>query len=313
MVTSKEPYDELSLLEFFKRFPDEETCWMELARLRWPKGNGCPTCGKAMGFVQTRQVFQCNPCHKQVSVTAGTMFHQSHIPLQKWFWAIFLMATSSKGISMLNLRKHLGIKSYRAVWLMGHKIRHAMIQREGLYQLKGKVQVDQIKIGTQSLEDRRKRREDRHRQFLMGVQEGTTKDYPRFVTFEQLASGFKDEILPALEKRIAKGSMLKSDAAGVFERATERGYQVHQVPFAQKPDKAKENLKWIHWVSTNMKRGLTSTYHGCFPKYRKAYLAEFAYRFNRRYWPHQAFDRLLTACIRGNRVTLKDLRNEQGS
>jgi len=156
-----------------------------------------------MGFVKTRRVFQCNPCHKQVSVTAGTMFHQSHIPLQKWFWAIFLMATSSKGISMLNLRRHLGIKSYQAVWLMGHKIRHAMIQREGLYQLKGKVQVDPIHIGTQNLENRREIRENRNSQFLMGVQEGRTKNYPRFVTFEQLASGFKEEILPALEKRIA--------------------------------------------------------------------------------------------------------------
>jgi transposase-like protein len=310
MVTKKEPYDELSLLEFFKRFPDEETSWTELVRIRWPKGKSCPTCGKGMGFVQTRRVFQCNPCHKQVSATAGTMFHQSHIPLQKWFWAIFLMATSSKGISMLNLRKHLGIKSYQAVWLMGHKIRHAMIQREGLYQLKGKVQVDQIKIGTQNLENRRKIREDRHSQFLMGVQEGTIKDYPRFVTFEQLASGFKEEILPALEKRIAKGSMLKSDAAGVFEQAAKKGYEVQPVSFTKEPNKTKEHLKWIHWLSSNLKRGLVSTYHGCFPKYRKAYLAEFAYRFNRRYWPYQAFDRLLAACIQGKRITLKTLRNQ---
>lgn len=311
MATRKEPYDELSLLEFFKRFPDEETCWTELVRLRWPKGNRCPSCGKAMGFVKTRRVFQCNPCHRHVSVTAGTMFHQSHIPLQKWFWAIFLMATSSKGISMLNLQKHLGIKTYRAVWLMGHKIRHAMVQREGLYKLKGKVQVDQIKIGTQSLENRRKIRENRHTQFLMGVQEGTIKDYPRFVSFEQLASGFKEEILPALEKRIAKGSTLKSDAAGVFEQAKKKGYEVHQISFSGEPEKAKEHLNWIHWLSSNLKRGLVSTYHGCFPKYRKAYLAEFAFRFNRRYWPYQVFDRLLVACIQGKTISLKSLRNGQ--
>lgn len=310
MAAKKEPYDELSLLEFFKRFPDEDSCWMELVRLRWPQGKSCPTCGKGMGFVKTRRVFQCNPCHKQVSVTAGTMFHQSHIPLQKWFWAIFLMATSSKGISMLNLRKHLGIKSYQAVWLMGHKIRHAMIQREGLYQLKGKVQVDQIMVGTQTQEDRRERREERHSEFVMGVQEGATKDYPRFVTFEQLAAAFKEDILPAIEKRIAKGSMLKTDDAGAFKEAKEKGYRLQPVSMSKKPEKAKEHLKWIHWLSSNLKRGLVSTYHGCFPKYRKAYLAEFAYRFNRRYWPHQMFDRLLVACIQGKRITLKGLRNQ---
>jgi transposase-like protein len=307
----KEPYDELSLLEFFKRFPDEGSCWAELVRIRWPKGRACPSCSKAMGFVQTRRVFQCNRCRKQVSVTAGTVFHQSHVPLQKWFWAIFLMATSSKGISMLNLQKHLGIKSYRSVWLMGHKIRQAMLQREGLYKLKGTVQVDHIKVGTQSLEDRRKRREVRQSQFLMGVQEGATKDYPRFVTFEQLATGFKEEVLPALAKRIAKGSKLKSDAAGAFEQAKKEGYDVKQIPFATRPEEAKDHLKWIHWLTTNLKRGLMSTYHGCFPKYRKAYLAEFAYRFNRRHWPYQAFDRLLVACIQGRSLSLKKLRNEQ--
>lgn len=308
MGSTKKPYGELSLLEFQNRFPDEQTCWDYLVRARWPEGTPCPKCKKTMGFVRTRRLFQCKRCLIQISATAGTMFHKSRIPLRKWFWAIFLMATSSKGISMLNLQKHLGIKTYRAVWLMGHKIRQAMIQREGLYQLKGKVQVDQIKIGTQSLENRRKIREDRHTQFLMGIQEGATKDYPRFVSFEQLASGFKEEILPALEKRIAKGSTLKTDAAGAFEQAKKKGYDVHQISFSKEPEKAKDHLKWIHWVSSNTKRGLVSTYHGCFPKYRKAYLAEFAYRFNRRYWPHQAFDRLLLACVQGKKITLDALK-----
>jgi transposase-like protein len=307
MVSTKEPYDELNLLNFFKRFPDEGSCWTELVRIRWPKGKACPRCGQAMGFVQTRRLFQCRRCRKQISATAGTMFHQSHLPLQKWFWAIFMMATSPKGVSMRYLQKQLGIKNYRTAWLLGHKIRHAMIQREGRYQLKGKVQVDQIKIGIQTLENRRKIREDRHTQFLMGVQEGASTGYPRFVSFEQLASGFKEEILPALEKRVVKGSTLKSDAAGAFEQAEKKGYNVHQVPFSKEPDKAKEHLKWIHWLSVNLKRGLASTYHGCFPKYRKAYLAEFAYRFNRRYWPHQVFDRLLVACIQGKSATLKEI------
>jgi ISXO2-like transposase domain/Transposase zinc-ribbon domain len=308
MAIKKEPYGELSVLEFFKRFPDEATCWTELVRLRWPKGKACPECGKPMGFVQTRRLFQCRPCRKQVSATAGTMFHQSHLPLHKWFWAIFMMATPPKGVSMRYLQKQLGIKSYRTAWLLGHKIRRAMIQREGLYQLKGKVQVDQIKIGTQSLENRREIREDRNSQFLMSVQEGTTKDYPRFVSFEELASGFKKDVLPALEKRVAKGSTLKTDAAGVFGAAAKKGYEVEQSSFSKEPDKTKEHLKWVHWLSSNLKRGLVSTYHGCFPKYRKAYLAEFAYRFNRRYWPYQVFDRLLVACIQAKSATLKEIK-----
>jgi transposase-like protein len=308
MDEPKEPYDPLSLLEFQKRFPDESSCWSELVRIRWPKGNSCPDCHRPMGFVQTRRLFQCGHCRRQVSVTAGTLFHKSKIPLQKWFWAIYLMATSPKGVSMRNLQKHVGIRSYRTVWLMGHKIRSAMMQREALYKLKGKVQVDEIKLGSQSLENRRKLREDRHTRFLMGVQEGATKNYPRFVTFEELESYFKEDLLPLLEKRIAKGSRLKSDGNPTYAQAKGQGYKVHQVAFRTDREKAKKHLKWIHWVSSNIKRGLVSTYHGCFPKYRKAYLAEFAYRFNRRYWPREAFERLLFACLRGTSRTLKDIK-----
>ena len=302
MPLSKEPYQGMSLMDFQKRFPDESRCWSELVRLRWPKGNACTECRRPMGFIETRRIFQCNRCRKQVSATAGTVFHKSRIPLDKWFWAIFLMATSSKGVSMRNLQKHLGIKSYRTVWLMGHKIRHAMSQREALYKVKGTVQADEIKIGTQSLENRRKLRQDKHSRFLIAVQEGL-KGNPRFVSFEELESYFKEDLLPKISKRIAKGSTLKTDGNASYLAAKPMGYKIDPVAFDREPEKAKNHLKWVYWLTSNLKRGLVSTYHGCFPKYRKAYLAEFAYRFNRRYWPHQAFDRLLTACIQNKTIT----------
>ncbi len=307
MAEKKEPYDKLSLLDFQRRFPNEVSCWSELVRIRWPKGRACPTCRRPMGFVQTRRLFQCAPCRKQISATAGTMFHKSHLSLHLWFWAIYLMATFPKGVSMRYLQKHLGIKTYRAAWLMGHKIRHAMMQRDDLYTLKGNVQVDEVMIGHQSLENRRKIRKEKRSRFLMAVQEGHKGD-PRFVTFEELASYFKEDLLSPIQKRIEKGSTLKSDGNASYAGAKEKGFKVDPIAFAREPDKAKKHLQWIHWVSSNVKRGLVSTYHGCFPKYRKAYLAEFAYRFNRRYWPHQAFERLLFACIQGETKTLEQIK-----
>lgn len=307
MERSKEPYDHLSLLDFQKRFPDEGTCWAELVRIRWPQGRDCPGCGKTMGFIQSRRLFQCAPCRKQISATAGTMFHKSHLPLQKWFWAIYLMAISPKGVSMRNLQKHLGIRSYQTVWLMGHKIRQAMMQRDQIYKLKGTIEVDEMQIGYSSPENRRKTRQDNRTRFLMAIQEGT-KGNPRFVTFEELESFLKEGLLPKIEKTIEKGSTLKADGNWSYAAAKGKGYKVDQVAFMKDPEKAKEHLKWIHWIASNIKRGLVSTYHGCFPKYRKAYLAEFAYRFNRRYWPSQAFQRLLFACILGKPKTLKDVK-----
>lgn len=308
MDAARKPYGELSLLDFQNRFPTEESCWAYLVQMRWPKGYHCPDCPKAkVHFKPSTHTFQCYECDRHTSATAGTLFHKSHLPLRKWFWAIFLMATSSKGISMLNLQKHLGIKTYRTVWMMGHKIRRAMVQREGLYRLKGTVQADEIKIGTQSLENRRTLREDKHSRFLIAVQEGLKRN-PRFVSFEELESYFKEDLLPKIEKSIVKGSKLKTDGNASYAAAEALGYQVDQVAFNRDPEKAKDHLNWVYWLTSNLKRGLVSTYHGCFPKYRKAYLAEFAYRFNRRYWPHQAFDRLLFACVNGPKVTLRQLK-----
>jgi len=307
MARTKEPYDELNLLDFQKHFPDEASCWSEVVRIRWPKGRACPKCHKPMGFVQTRRLFQCAPCRQQISATAGTMFHKSRVPLQKWFWAMYWMAVSPKGVSMRNLQKHLGIGSYETVWLMGHKIRGAMMQRDTLYQLKGTVQVDELQIGHQSPQDRRKTRQDKRTRFLMAIQEGA-KGNPRFVTFEELESYFKETLLSKIGKAIKKGSTLKSDGNASYASAKERGYQVDPVNFTQNPKKAKDHLQWIHWVSSNIKLGLASTYHGCFPKYRNAYLAEFSYRFNRRYWPGEAFQRLLFACVLAKPKTLKDIK-----
>ena len=295
------------MLGFQNRFPNEQACWEYVIKIRWPKGCRCPKHPKAkIHFKPSRRLFECYECGWQTSATVGTIFHKSHTPLRKWFWAIFLMATSSKGVSMRNLQKHLGIKNYRTVWLMGHKIRHAMIQREGLYQLRGKVQVDEMQIGYASAEIRRKKRQENRTRFLMAIQEGKIAN-PRFVKFEELESFFKEDLIRPIEKQIEKGSTLKSDGNASYLAAKEKGYEVDPVIFDKEPDKAKEHLKWIHWVSSNTKRGLVSTYHGCFPKYRKAYLAEFAYRFNRRYWPHQAFDRLLFACLNVPTKTLREL------
>jgi transposase-like protein len=276
--------------------------------MRWPEGCHCPECPKAkVHFKPSTALFECYECGWQTSATAGTIFHKSRVPLRKWFRALFLMATSSKGVSMLNLKKHLGIRSYRTVWTMGHKIRRAMMQRDDQYKLRGKVEVDQMQIGHQSQKNRAKIREDLRTRFLMAIQEGQ-KGNPRFVKFEELESFFKEDLIRPIEKRIEKGSTLKSDGDASYQAAKEKGYQVKSVVFDKEPDKAKDHLKWIHWVSSNAKRGLVSTYHGCFPKYRKAYLAEFAYRFNRRYWPHQVFDRLLFACLNSPKTTLRELK-----
>jgi transposase-like protein len=303
----KKPYHDLSLLDFQSRFPNEAACWEYVVKMRWPEGYRCPRCKSEKNCLKPgRKVFECYGCHHQGSVTAGTIFHKSRNPLLKWFWAIFLISTSKKGVSMLYLQRQLGIKSYRTVWLMGHKIRHAMIQRDDLYQMQGTVEADEIHIGgKQSFENRRKFGPNKT-PFLIAVQEWKSGT-PRFVSFQELESIFEEHVLPALKGKIKKGSTLKTDGAGTYTKAAESGYTVEQVVAIKNPELAHEHLKWVNTLTSNLKRFLLSTYHGVYPKYRRAYLAEFAYRFNRRYWPYESFDRLLFACINADKFTLREL------
>jgi len=226
--------------------------------------------------------------------------------LRKWFWAIFLIATSKKGVPALFLQKQLGIKTYRAAWLLGQKIRQAMIQRDAQYQLHGTIQADEIFIGgKQSHEERRQK--SNKTPFLIMVEEKDDGG-PKFLTFEELETIYEEHVIPALEKNVQKKSKLKTDGAGAYVKAKKKGYKQKRVVTMKDPDKGHQHLKWVNLITSNLKRYLLSTHHGTHPKYRKYYLAEFAYRFNRRSWPAQAFDRLLYACIMANPVHLPDLK-----
>ena len=286
----------MGLLDFQHRFPDEKACWEHLTLTRWPEGITCSGCrGKKFDFIKTRKIFECKECHKHVSVTAGTIFDKTRIPLRKWFWAIFLMATSKKGVSMLYLQKQLKIKSYRTAWLMGQKIRQAMLQRDEPYSLKDKVQVDQISIGgRQSMAQWR--HANKKTSFLIAVEENKSK--PRFISFQELLTIYDKYLIPALKRKIKKGAVLKTDGDDGYLNVCKDGYYKHERSVYHTHKKqTQEHLNWVNTLTSNLKRFLLSTYHGVHPKYRMAYLAEFAYRFNRRYWPDQAFDRLLFACV----------------
>ena len=301
-------YTEMSLLGFQDKFPTEQVCWDYLVKMRWPEGVRCALCNESkLDFIKTRKVFECRRCHKQIYVTAGTIFHRSRVPLRQWFWAIFLMATSKKGVPMLYLQKQLGIGSYRTAWLMGHKIRQAMLQRNALYTLGGTVEADEIFIGgKQSLEDRRTQGSNKT-PFLIAVEENSDGG-PRFLSFEELETIYEEHVVPAIRKNIRSGSTIKSDGDGAYVRASKEGYAHKRSVAMREPEKTYEHLKWINMITSNLKRYLLSTHHGVFPKYRKAFLAEFSYRFNRRYWTYQAFDRLLYACIHSVPVPLPVLR-----
>ena len=143
-----------SLLEFQHRFPDDAACAVFLAAARWPGGFVCPACGglRACLLVTKADTYQCSACHKQTSVTAGTVMHGSKLSLTVWFWAAYLMATHSNGISARQLWRQLGLGSYKSAWLLAAKLRRAMVDPER-HLLSGLIEVDETQISYRTKDD----------------------------------------------------------------------------------------------------------------------------------------------------------------
>src|SRR5690349_15930206 len=136
-----------SLPEFEARFPDEAACARWLLEKRWPDGFRCPACGhdQAWELGRERLTLQCAARERQVSVTAGTVLHGSHLPLRTWFLAAWLMATHANGISARQLWRQLGLGSYKTAWLLVRKLRRAMVDPER-EPLAGLVEVDETSL-----------------------------------------------------------------------------------------------------------------------------------------------------------------------
>ena len=136
-----------SLPEFEARFPDDAACARWLFEKRWPDGFRCPGCGHVKGWGLERGLLlvECARCHRQTSVTAGTVLHRSHLPLRLWFLAAWLVATHKNGISARQLWLQLGLGSYKTAWLLLRKLRRAMVD-PGREPLAGLVEVDETSL-----------------------------------------------------------------------------------------------------------------------------------------------------------------------
>src|SRR6516164_6386908 len=143
-----------SLIEFQQRFSDETACAQYLIATRWPDGFVCPGCGGGKAWrLETRAwTFECANCGRQTSVTAGTIMHHSKLPLTAWFWAAYLMATHSNGISALQLQRQLAFGSYKTAWLLCAKLRCSMLAPDRS-PLAGLVEVDETEITCRSKND----------------------------------------------------------------------------------------------------------------------------------------------------------------
>jgi len=281
-----------SLIEFQGRFATESACAEYLFERRWPEGFVCPGCGDGRAWLLKSKPFtyECAACGRQTSVTAGTIMHASKLPLTTWFWAAFLMATHSNGISALQLQSQLGLGSYRTAWMLCAKLRRAMVNpdREPLH---GIVEADETIIPFRTKNDPivvPAGRSGVGKMLVAGAVE-VNGGTPRRARLKVIEGFGKKEIHAFVLGAVAPTTKLVTDDWPSYQDIPEiehRGITVG-------PMAAHIVLPWTHRLFSNLKRWGLGVYHGLRRVNLQHYLDEFVFRFNRRRTRHAAFNTLL--------------------
>src|SRR3954471_2702790 len=279
-----------SLPEFEARFPDDAACARWPFEKRWPDGSRCPGCGHARGWELGcgTLLVECASCHRQASVTAGTVLHRSHLPLKLWFLAAWLVAAHGNGMSARRLWPQLGPGSYKTAWLLLRKLRHAMVDPDR-EPLAGPVEVDETSIPFRAGgEPVRPGRAHEGKLLIAGAVEIVGKG-PGRVRLTVIADYSAATLGAFVAGNVAAGSTVVSDGWSGYATLTDVKHDPRVIGDAP----AHLVLPWIHRVFANAKRWALGVYHGLRRQHFQTYLDEFAFRFNRRRNPAAAFERLL--------------------
>jgi transposase-like protein len=295
--------ESISFFEFKEIFNNEDRCRDHLFKLRWPNGFECQKCGsKSYYSITTRDVYECCDCHYQASVTAGTVMEGTHLSLEKWFWGIYFVSTDKRGHSATALQRKLGI-GYKAAWYMRKRIRTAMMSRDWEYMLSGIVELDDTFFGSADEGGKRGRGTNKAKVIVGLSIDG--KGRPQYAKMEVVNDFTQDTISAFAQANIEADSTISSDAYSSYRQLKNEGYRHEYKVFNPKTDT--EHLKWLHTIVSNAKAFINGTFHGLDRKHLQLYLAEFCYRFNRRFNPAELFNRLLVYCLSSEKTNYTEL------
>jgi transposase-like protein len=299
-----------NLMEFERRFRTEQACQDYLASLRWPKGFFCPRCKHAHGWVNDRGLRRCGNCRRDVSPTAGTIFHKSHIPLRVWFRAIWWITNQKSGISALGLQRALGLGSYRTAWACLHKLRRAMV-RPGREPLNGKIEVDEVAVGGQERGDRGKGWRSGETKALVVVAAEARGDGIGRIRLKQIPDSSGDSLGGFVKSVAAPGSEIITDGWKGYSGLAEMGYAHRPTPLRGKGRQAANAvLPRVNRIASLLKRWILGIHHGnVSKKHLGYYLDEYTFRFNRRQSVQRGmlFYRLIQQAVAINPVPYTEL------
>lgn len=289
-----------NLTDLDKRFPDEEACREHLEQIRWSDGITCPYCesSKSIYKLRTRNNtrYKCGACRKQFTVLVGTIFENTKIPLKKWFLAIYLATSHKKGISSVQLSKHLGI-TQKTAWFVLGRIRYAVRAKSIEMPLSGVIEADETYHGAKT---KRKQKKDENGEVKPRKRgRGSEEKVPVFGMVERAGElrtmpveNVKSKTLEAeIEKHVDLDSILMTDEYVSYKSIGKKFKKHESVVHSEEEyvryyknddDKPDVYTNTIEGAFSQMKRGIVGIYHHVSPEHLHRYCAEFDYRYNTR-------------------------------
>ncbi len=277
----KTGFEFTTLAEFVDHFHDEETCRKHFAAIRFRHGEYCPHCGHTTIYTFAGgKRYRCAKCKQDFTIKTGTVFGESKLPLRKWFIAIYLLSTTSKGISSVQLAKHVGV-TQKTGWFMDHRIRKAMKDNKG--QLFGEVEVDETFVGGLSKNMHKNKRKQKRistggvsKSAVMGMLQRNGPVIAGVVPNVQ-----RDTLQPKIHQHVEHGSAVFTDRlAGYNGLNSHYAHESvdHEICFAV--GNVHTNGLESFWAL--FKRGYHGIYHQMSRKHLQRYVDEFVFRFNQR-------------------------------
>lgn len=292
-----------SIIEVVNRFATEEACIAHFEKIRWPNGLECVRCGgdriskfEAEGKTgKERSLYFCADCDYQYSITVGTIFHDSHMTLTKWFLAIYLICSNKKGISAKELQRQLSV-TYKTAWYMAHRIRVAMQEDKDFCQkFAGVCEVDETYIGGKQ-KGLRGRAVSTNKVPVIAIKERTTGKIRMQAVDDCSASVLKDFI----RFNTKPGSVIHTDefSSYLWLDSSEYAHEAvnHGETYVRYTNDGAVHTNGVENVWSLFKRGIMGVFHKVSAKYLPLYLNEFEFRFNNRD-EFNMMDRVLATCF----------------
>ncbi len=278
-----------TIFDFYKQFPDDDSCLDHLMMLRFGNPVECPKCEKRGKFAKLKKLpaYACPTCGHHIHPMVGTPFERSRTPLQKWFYAMYLFTTSRHGVPAKELQRQLGV-TYKTAWRIGHELRKYMTKADGHSGLSGHVEVDETMIGGKKSGGKRGRGAA-GKTIVFGMVERDGEMITRVVENVKRKT-LEDHIM----ENVAKGTRISSDELKSYASLWKQGYRHQAVNHSADEwvrDDVHVNTAEGFW--SRLKLSIRGTHVHVSAKHLPKYLGEFEYRFNMRHHPEMMFPKLL--------------------